>query len=114
MRIRQVVPGSPAESAGLAGVGDPPPAGVLQLGVPWTGHIIVAVDGRPVQGMQDLQTLLAQLRPGQRTVLTVTVGPGVVSAQTVVTLSERPAAAPAREEPAPVRPLPRRPQPRRR
>lgn len=112
VRIRQVVPGSPAESAGLAGAGDPPPAGVLQLGVPWTGHIIVAVDGRPVQGMQDLQTLLGQLRPGQRTVLTVTVGPGVVSAQTVVTLAERPATETVREVPAPA--APRRPPPRRR
>ncbi len=33
----------------------------------------------------------ASFRPGQRTVLTVTVGPGRVSAQTVVTLSPRPA-----------------------
>lgn len=107
VRIRQVVPGSPAESAGLAGVSDPPPAGVLQLGVPWTGHIIVAVDGRPVHTMQDLSSLLSHFRPGQRTVLTVTVGPGVVSAQTVVTLSERPTEV-AREAPPQRAPRPRR------
>ncbi len=91
VRIRQVIPGSPAEGAGLAGASDPPPPGVLQLGVPWTGHIIVALDGRPVRSMRELTTMLSSFRPGQRTVLTVTVGPGRVSAQTVVTLSPRPA-----------------------
>lgn len=91
VRIRQVIPGSPAQGAGLAGLSDPPPPGVLSLGVPWTGHIIVALDGRPVRTMRELTTLLAAFRPGQRTVLTVAVGPGTVSAQTVVTLAERPA-----------------------
>ncbi len=110
VRIRQVVPGSPAESAGLAGSSDPPPAGVVSLGVPWSGHIIVAVDGRPVHGMTELSSLLAHFRPGQRTVLTVTVGPGIVSAQTVVTLAERPVEARLVE---PARPAPRA-RPRRR
>lgn len=95
VRVRQVVPGSPAQDAGLAGVTDPPPPALTQLGVPWTGHIIVAVDGRPVHSMRELSTLLARFQPGQRAVLTVTVGPGVVSGQTVVTLGERP------PEPAP-------------
>jgi S1-C subfamily serine protease len=90
VRIRQVIPGSPAEGAGLAGASDPPPQGVMQLGVPWTGHIIVAVDGRRVRTMRELTHVLGSFRPGQRTVLTVTVGPGLVSAQTVVTLTQRP------------------------
>ncbi len=91
VRIREVVPGSPAASAGLAGVADPAPAAVQQLGVPWTGHIIVAVDGRPTPSMAHLQRALSRHRPGQRTVLTVTVGPGALSGQAVVTLGHAPA-----------------------
>ena len=91
VRIREVVPGSPAASAGLAGVADPAPAAVQQLGVPWTGHIIVAVDGRPTPSMAHLQRALSRHRPGQRTVLTVTVGPGALSGQAVVTLGQAPA-----------------------
>jgi len=92
VRIREVVPGSPAETAGLAGAADPAPPAVQQMGVPWTGHIIVAVDGRPTPSMAHLQRALSRHRPGQRTVLTVTVGPGVLSGQAVVTLGQAPAA----------------------
>ncbi len=94
VRIRQVVPGSPAEDAGLAGVTDPPPPAVTQLGVPWTGHIIVAVDGRPVRTMRELSSMLARFHPGQRAVLTLTVGPAVMRGETVVTLGQRPAEDP--------------------
>ena len=90
VRIRQVIPGSPADTAGLAGAADPVPPAIQQLGVPWTGHIILAVDGRRVHTMRELSTLLGRRRPGQRAVLTVTVGPGVMSGEAVVTLTERP------------------------
>jgi S1-C subfamily serine protease len=90
VRIRQVVPGSPADAAGLAGAADPAPPAIEQLGVEWTGHIIVAVDGRPSRSMDELQRLLGRHRPGDRAVLTVTVGPGVLSGQAVVTLAARP------------------------
>ncbi|MBX3270019.1 MAG: trypsin-like peptidase domain-containing protein [Sandaracinaceae bacterium] len=90
VRIRQVVPGSPAATAGLAGASDPAPAAIQRMRIPWTGHIILAVDGRPTRSMQELQSLLARRRPGDRTILTVTVGPGVLSGQAVVTLGPRP------------------------
>jgi S1-C subfamily serine protease len=91
VRIRQVIPGSPAQSAGLAGSNDPAPIGVAQLGVAWTGHIIVAVDGRPVRNMRELTAQLDGRRPGQRAVLTVAVGPrGDFRGETVVTLTQRP------------------------
>jgi len=91
VRIRQVIPGSPADDAGLAGASDTPPPGITQRGIPWTGHIIVAVDGHRVRTMRDLTSVIGHLRPGQRAVLTVTVGPGVLSGEAVVTLAERPA-----------------------
>jgi len=90
VRIQQVVPGSPADSAGLAGASDPPPSAIRRMRVPWTGHIIVAVDGHPTRTMQELQARIASHQPGDRTVLTVTVGPGVMSGQAVVTLAPRP------------------------
>ena len=90
VQIRQVVPGSPADTAGLAGSADPVPPAIEQLGVQWTGHIIVAVDGRPARSMNELQRLLGRHHPGDRAVLSVTVGPGVLSGQTVVTLGARP------------------------
>jgi S1-C subfamily serine protease len=94
VRIRQVVPGGPAEIAGLAGASDPAPRGITELGVQWTGHIIVAVDGQPVRTMRELTQALTQRRPGQRTVLTVAVGPRAdLRGEAVVTLTERPADA---------------------
>ncbi|MGF1467251.1 MAG: S1C family serine protease [Sandaracinaceae bacterium] len=90
VRIRNVVPGSPAARAGLAGFADPPPARIRQLGVPWTGHIIVAIDGHATPSLVALQGLLRRRQPGDRAVLTVTVGPDVLSAQAVVTLAGRP------------------------
>ncbi|MEZ4337754.1 MAG: PDZ domain-containing protein [Sandaracinaceae bacterium] len=94
VRIRQVVPGSPAEHAGLAGASDPPPIAIQRLRVQWTGHIITAVDGQPTRSMQELQARLSHHRPGDRTILSVTVGPGVISGQAVVTLGRRPIEAP--------------------
>jgi S1-C subfamily serine protease len=89
VRIARVVPGSPAAAAGLAGAEDPPPAEIRRLGVPWTGHIIVAVDGRPTRSMDDLQHVLSRHHPGQRAVLDVVV-PGVLRGRAVVTLGDAP------------------------
>lgn len=90
VRIREVVPGSPAHSAGLAGASDPAPAAIRRMGVPWMGHIIVAVDGRPTRSMNELQATLGRHRPGDRAVLTVLAGPNL-SGEAVVTLGQRPA-----------------------
>src|SRR5690606_8127402 len=89
VRIDRVVPGSPAEAAGLAGFEDPPPDAIRRLGVPWTGHVIVALDGHPTRTMTDLQQILSGRRPGQRAVLTVVV-PGVLRGRAVVTLGDAP------------------------
>lgn len=90
VRIQQVVAGSPAATAGLAGSSDPAPIAIRRMGVPWTGHIIVAVDGHPTRNLRELRARLAGRRPGDRAVLTVTVGPDVLSGEAVVTLGRRP------------------------
>ena len=90
VRIAQVVPNSPAAQAGLLGAADAPPPFIEQLGIPWTGHIILAVDSRPVQSMQELKTLVSRHRPGDQALITVTVGPGIVTGETVVQLAAPP------------------------
>jgi S1-C subfamily serine protease len=86
VRVDQVAPGSPAAEAGLLGAADPPPPFILQLGIPWTGHIILAVDSVPVRSMADLQKLLARHAPGEQALITITVGPGILTGETVVDL----------------------------
>jgi putative serine protease PepD len=89
--VRQVIAGSPAQAAGILGTADPPPVAIRRLGIPWTGHIIVAVDGRPVRSMAELQAALSARHPGEQATLGVTVGPGLVNGQTVVRLTPAPA-----------------------
>jgi putative serine protease PepD len=91
VRVARVVPDSPAARAGLLGTADPPPPFITQLGIPWTGHIILAVDARPVRSMEELKAVLARHRPGGRAVVTVTVGPGIVTGETIVDLEAPPA-----------------------
>jgi S1-C subfamily serine protease len=93
VRVERVSPNSPAAHAGLLGAGDPAPPFIEQLGVPWTGHIILAVDARPVRNMKELQRVLAQHRPGEQAVVTVTVGPGILTGETVVELAAPPPSA---------------------
>jgi len=93
VRVQQVIPGSPAQAAGVLGASDPAPLYVRQLGIPWTGHLILGVDGQPVHSMEELTTLLARRQPGERAVLSVTVGPGVLSGETTVKLAAPPAEA---------------------
>lgn len=107
MRVQSVIPGGPAAAAGILGATDPPPPFVGQLGIPWTGHIILAVDGHAVATMEELSAALRSRRPGERATVFVTVGPGVVSGEAVIQLVAPPADPPA--APARVRRRPRRP-----
>jgi S1-C subfamily serine protease len=90
VRVQKVAPGSPAANAGLLGAADPAPPFIEQLGVPWTGHIILAVDSHPVRNMKELQRVLAQHRPGEQALITVTVGPGILTGETIVELAAPP------------------------
>ncbi|MCS6797490.1 MAG: trypsin-like peptidase domain-containing protein [Myxococcota bacterium] len=92
VRVRQVVPGGPAHRAGLRGYADPPPAEIAAIGIPWTGHVIVAVDGEPVRTMNELRQRLSRHRPGQRAVLTVTVDRTQLRGRAVVELVAAPGA----------------------
>ncbi len=94
VRIREVIPGGPAADAGLRGLRDPPPPLVRQLGVPWTGHIIVAVDGRPVRNLGELKEALAGRQPGERARLSLRVGPAAVQGEALVSLEAPPARLP--------------------
>jgi putative serine protease PepD len=90
VRVAQVIPSSPAAEAGLLGSADPPPPFIRQLGIPWTGHIILALDSHPVRNMKELQHRLSRRRPGEQLLVTVTVGPGIVTGETVVRLDAPP------------------------
>jgi S1-C subfamily serine protease len=85
--VQGVVPGGPADLAGLRAtdpgfsVDDPDPAKL--------GDLIVAIDGDPVRGMDDLILYLAGTRVGQQVELTV-FRDGVEQVVTL-TLQERPA-----------------------
>jgi putative serine protease PepD len=90
VRVARVLPNSPAARAGLLGAADQPPPFITQLGIPWTGHIILAVDSRPVRSMAELKARLLRHRPGDQALITVTVGPGIVTGETVVELEALP------------------------
>jgi S1-C subfamily serine protease len=90
VRVHRVVPGGPAHRAGLLGASDPPPSYVRRLGIPWTGHIILAVDGKPVRTLSELRHRLSKRDPGDRAKLRVTVGPGAVEGEAVVRLGAPP------------------------
>jgi S1-C subfamily serine protease len=90
VRVARVEPNSPAARAGLLGAADAPPPFIEQLGIPWTGHIILAVDSRPVRSMDELKAILTRRRAGEQAVVTVTVGPGIVTGETIVELEAIP------------------------
>lgn len=90
VRIQRVLPGGPAHRAGLRGAADPPPAYVRRLRIPWTGHIIRAVNGKPTRNLRELRRRLAGYGPGDRVEIRVTVGPGAVDGETVVRLKRKP------------------------
>jgi S1-C subfamily serine protease len=70
--IVDVVSGGPAEGAGLQ-----------------ANEVIVAIDGQPISSAEDLSTVLASLRPGDRVTVDVVSSQGSRSVQ--VTLGQRPA-----------------------
>jgi S1-C subfamily serine protease len=85
--VQGVVPGGPADLAGLRAtdpdlsIDDPDPTKL--------GDVIVAIDGKPVRGMDDLILYLTDKRVGQRVELTI-YRDGVEQVVTL-TLQERPA-----------------------
>ncbi len=103
VRVERVIPGGPAAAAGLLGAGDPAPSVVRRLGIRWTGHIILAVDGRPVRSMDDLQAALSARAPGEHATVFVTVGPGRLNGEAMVQLRAPPEPAEQLRAPAPRR-----------
>ena len=90
VRIQHVIPGGPAATAGLRGVRDPAPLFVQQMGVSWTGHIIIAVDGAPVTTLDELKERLDRHRPGESARLTLSIGPNAVRGEAIVPLQAPP------------------------
>ncbi len=90
VRVQRVIPGGPAAVAGVRGALDPAPRVVRRMNVPWTGYVILAMDGEPVRGWDDLTRLLLQHRPGDRATLTLTVPPGQLHGDTTVELAAPP------------------------
>ena len=89
--IAEVVPGSPADKAGLKGGDDE----VRFQGVPYQvgGDTILAVDGRKVVRPDDLARHISSFPPGRRVTLEVLHADGDRD-QVEVTLGERPASGP--------------------
>jgi putative serine protease PepD len=90
VRVQRTEPGSPAHRAGLLGSSDAPPPLVVRLGIPWSGHVITAVDGVPVRTMRELDQLIARRAPGTTVRLSVVVGAGFLRGETSATLAARP------------------------
>ncbi|HJL06251.1 MAG TPA: trypsin-like peptidase domain-containing protein [Polyangiaceae bacterium LLY-WYZ-15_(1-7)] len=93
VRIQRVLPGGPAHEAGLRGRQDPPPSMARRLGMPWTGHIIVGVDGRPVRDLDELKAALERHQPGERARVHLTMADGRVRGEALVELEAPPAGA---------------------
>jgi S1-C subfamily serine protease len=84
--VSEVVPGGPAEEAGLEGGGDRLRFQAAQYRT--GGDVILEVDGRDVIGPDDLGRFVANHRPGDEVTLTVLHGEERKKIQ--VTLGERP------------------------
>jgi S1-C subfamily serine protease len=84
--VQEVVPGGPAEDAGLKG-GDTSATidgAEFELG----GDIIVEVEGKPINGMDEVIDLVNEAKPGDKLELTVRRGKGTKTL--TVTLGQRP------------------------
>jgi S1-C subfamily serine protease len=67
--IQRIVPGSPAEEAGLRGANRVVIVGPWE--VPVGGDFILELDGRPVEGQRAIRRALARKRPGDTIELTI-------------------------------------------
>jgi S1-C subfamily serine protease len=67
--IEGIDDGSPAEAAGLRGPNRSVIAGMYRLGI--GGDLIIAIDGKPVDGQDALRRAMNQKRPGETMVLTI-------------------------------------------
>lgn len=90
VRLVKVVPGGPADRAGLVGAEQAPPAEIRRMGTPWTGHILLSLDRTPIRSMRELQALLAEHKPGDTALATFTVGPGFRQGTALVELLAAP------------------------
>ena len=90
--VQEVVPGGPADKAGIRGGGDTV-AGQLVAG----GDLIVELDGRKVTNPNDIAAAIADNKPGDRVPLKFLRGGK--EREVVVTLGKRPEKVPGQEEP---------------
>jgi S1-C subfamily serine protease len=63
---------------------------VARLGIPWTGHIITAIDGRPIRDSAELEQAIGARRAGDVVEVTVTVGPGLLNGTRRIVLGAAP------------------------
>ena len=101
VRIDRVLPSGPAERAGLRGARDAAPDVVRRMGLPWGGHVIVAVDGVRVRSMLDLKRILDRKRPGERTLVNLTTVDGALHGEAQLVLEAPPEQLPSPDAPAP-------------
>jgi S1-C subfamily serine protease len=85
--VQRVVPGGPADIAGLRATD--PDLSIDDLDPSMLGDVIVAIDGEPIRGMDDLIIYLTGTRVGQQVELTV-FRDGIEQ-RLDLTLQERPA-----------------------
>jgi S1-C subfamily serine protease len=67
--IEEIEEGSPAQTAGLRGPNQSVIVGMYRLGI--GGDLVIAIDGKPVDGQDALRRTLSQKRPGETMVLTI-------------------------------------------
>lgn len=77
--IAEVVPGGPADRAGLRGIRRNPRTGLLE-----PGDLILAINGNSVDSIGDYERLLRQLKPGERARLTIERGESSFDVEVVV------------------------------
>lgn len=88
--VSQVAPGGPADDAGIHGGRRAADVGGQQVAV--GGDVIVAVEGKPVKDMGDLQNAISNKSVGQAVTLKIRRGSGTV--EVPVTLTNRPDSLP--------------------
>jgi S1-C subfamily serine protease len=86
--VQSVVPGGPADRAGIRGGGGP----LGQNGIQAGGDLIVAIDGKPVHNPNDIAAIIGDHKPGDRVVVKYIRGGKTLEA--TVTLGNRPSSAP--------------------